>query len=139
MQASAERCPAILEIPGRSDAEKALAAARPGGRRFFSFAAAFLADSAVSILDEGDWRAADTVLLAFFQDLTAKLPAHDRIYRWTGASLLVLMERSASQETVQRDMDGLAVTGKREVFPLGQGCTPEQLRHCIDLFVARNL
>lgn len=128
----------ISGIPRRSDAERALAAAQGGGRLFF-FAASFVADFVTELLDEGDCNAADSALLQFFCDLSERLPERDRIYRWTGTSLLVLMERSVPPEAVQREMDAVPVIGKREVFPLRQGCTTEQLCRRIDLFVARNL
>ena len=139
MSSSTEPCLTIRDIPRRSGAERALAAAHGGGRRLSSFAAAFVAGFVTELLDEGDYDAADSALLQFFQDLSERLPACDRIYRWTGTSLLVLMERPAPLEAVRREMDAVPVIGKREVIPLGQVCTIEQLCRRIDLFVARNL
>ena len=139
MIASAERCPTVREIPGRSDAERALAAAQHSGRHLFPFAVAFLCEQVPAMLDNCDCIEADKSMLAFLQDLDGQLPAGDHIFRWTGTSLLVLMWRSGTFETVQREINTIVAAGKRCVFSIQNTSTPEQLYRQIDFFVAMNL
>lgn len=91
------------------------------------------------MLDNYDFLASDKAMLAFFQDVSGQLPVGDRIYRWTGTSLLVLMWRTDTLAAVQREINAVPIAGKRHVFSISQESTPEQLYRQIDLFVARNL
>lgn len=139
MPTSAKACPAVQEIPGRSNAEKALAAAHRSGRRSFSFAVIFLADQLPQILEEGDYETADRALLAFCQQLVRALPPNARVYRWSGTSLVVLLESHATGKALEWEIGRLPVIGARQLFPLADSTTPDQACREMDLFVAQNL
>ena len=94
MQGSAQCCPSVRAIPGRSDAEKALAAAHRDGRQSFYYAAIHPVREAPALIERGDWKGADDAVLASFLDLAGRVSPEDRIYRWSGTSLLVVTERT---------------------------------------------
>lgn len=137
MQGSAKLCPAIRELPGRCDAEKALAAAQIGGRHLF-LAAAVLSNQATRRIEEGDWAGADRALLNCFENLTRAASPGDRIFRWTGSSLVMLMERS-HPDAIRRELAALPGDDRRKLFDLAEARTPETLFHRLDHFIATSL
>ena len=72
-QTSAVASPAVREIPGRSEAENALAVAYTSGRRSFFQAAVFLPDHVPDFIEEGRFDLADRALLAYCQALVRVL------------------------------------------------------------------
>ncbi len=139
MLSSAKACPAVQEIPGRSSAEKALAAAHRGGRRSFFYAAVFLADHLPEIIEQGDYETADRALLSFCQHLAGVFDPAAHIYRWSGTSLVVMMERHVPVDVLEWEISRIPVSGARRLFPVAQYPTSDQLCREIDLFVAQNL
>ena len=139
MISSAKACPAVQEIPGRCNAETALAAACRSGRRSFWFAVVLLADQLPEILEAGDYETADRALLAFCQQLVRVLPPQARLYRWSGTSLVILLENHGSAGRLEWDLNRLPGIGARRVFPLASSVIPEEIYRDMDLFVAQNL
>lgn len=130
MQGSAQLCPAVRDLPGRSDAEKALAAALSGGRAF-SHAVAVPLARATSLVDQGLWRESDDDVLRSFLNLSRTLNPGDRIFRWSGTSLLVLFESA----------DNFAewIHDRSRLFSLEREPDACDLGRRIDLFVASSL
>jgi GGDEF domain-containing protein len=139
MQNSAKACPAVREIPGRSSAEKALAAAFESGRRSFWYAIVFLPDHIPQILDAGDYDTADRALLAYCQDLVRVLPPDARVYRWSGAALIAVLSRAEETVELQRAISRLPVGGVRTLIPLDSTASLDELGRKADFFVATSL
>lgn len=139
MQSSATACPAVREIPGRSCAEKALAAALSSGRRSFWYLAVFQADHVAEILEQGQYDTADRALLSYCQDLVRVLPLPARVYRWSGTALIFLMERADDPLELRRSVERLPVTGTRCLIPLVLADGVDQLAREVDLFIASSL
>jgi hypothetical protein len=137
MQSSAQLCPAIGDLPGRSDAEKALAAAYRDGRHSFFYAVALPVKRALDLLDQGDWQGADAVLLDSFLNLTRRVSVGDHLYRWSGAALLALVERHGPAETASRELQ--IQLGPRRVFRLTGEATLDRLCGQIDRHIATSL
>ncbi|MCP5112934.1 MAG: hypothetical protein GY953_19075 [bacterium] len=139
MQSSARLSPAVREIPGRCDAEKALAASHRGSRLSFFFATVYLVDHVPELLEQGQWRLADRALMAGFEELARLSHPGDRIFRWTGSALLVLMERDGEAAAVRAELKRLPVHSRRRVYPLYRHSTPSELSRQIDHYVSTHL
>jgi len=136
MQPSAQLLFSLRELPGRVEAEAALAAACRGGRHFF--AVAFLAPHAHLLFDNIGTDAAERALQAFGRRLAGAIRRGDGIYRWTATSFLLLIERPGCPDAVRQEIDALPVTALRRVFS-AWGAPSTRLARQIDLFVATHL
>ncbi len=116
-----------------------MAAALTSGRRCFSYAAVFLVDHATEMLDDGDWQAAEHALMSFCQELVRLLRPEARLYRWSGTSIVVLLEPHSTPETVRQELERLPVAALRQVIPLLSWPGKEHLDRAIDLFVAETI
>ncbi len=139
MQNSATACPAVREIPGRSSAEKALAAAFQSGRRSFWHAIVFLPDHVPQILDAGDYDTADRALLAYCQDLVRILPPDARVCRWSGTALIAVLERAEEVTELEWAISRLPLSGARTLMPLASAASLDEFSRQVDLFVATSL
>lgn len=92
MRTSARACPTIREIPGRFEAERALAAALKGGRRSFCRALLLLPERVAEALEARDWETADRLLMSACERIGAFARPGVRLFRWTAGSLLVILE-----------------------------------------------
>jgi hypothetical protein len=92
MRTSARACPTIREIPGRFEAERALAAALKGGRRSFCRALLFLPERVAEALEARDWETADHLLLSACERIGAFASPGVQLFRWTAGSLLVIFD-----------------------------------------------
>ena len=137
MQTSAQACPAVQELPGRSDAEIALAAAFEGGRLSFYRVVVYLPDHITQLIEEDRCELADRALLAFCQSLVRVLPAGARLYRWTATSLVVLTDSVESAETLAAS--GIAGTGRRRTFDPASAGSLANLTRKLDFYVAQSL
>jgi len=137
MHGFAQVCPAVPDLPGRIDAEQALAAAFVGGRQSFSHVAVYSIAGAVSLLDEGNWKEADDDILSGFLDLHRRVSPDCRVFRWTAASLLVLIPARGDNDSWRVD---LPLWGNQLAqFSIAQAESPEALGQQIDLSVATGI
>jgi len=103
------RTDSVSLVPERSEAEAALMAAAKENRRVF--AAIFVVER-VSLVNSRFGRAVGDQLLHFFaQYLVQNFSAADKLFRWTGPSFLLLMERRESNEKVRAEI--MRVTSQR--------------------------
>jgi len=130
MQSSAQVCPSVSDIPGRHQAELALAAAFQGGRPSFSCAVVHPVPEAMAWTEPGFCRQADDALLAAFIELVRGALPGDQVFRWTATSLLVLMAETPDDARLRAARSGM--------FRLS--CVPnaDALKRDIDQFVARS-
>jgi hypothetical protein len=134
MHTSAKACPTAREIPGRSNAEEALAAALTGGRPLFVQAILLVPDHLISLTDSGDYETSDRALVASCQEFIRAVPPGSRVYRWSATSLVALTG-SAESVTPER-CSGLGTVG---LFELVDARSPEHLTREMDLFVAQHV
>lgn len=138
-------------LPGRAEAERAIARAQRQGSR--SFAGAFVVDRFRTLIQRYGFSAAEDVLLFFSVHLAQGLAGDAQLYRWSGPAFVVILERLDSVERVRREIAALAsvrlekllqlntrtallvVSAAWEVFPLYSGPSPEELIRQIDTFV----
>lgn len=139
MQSSVKVAPSVREIAGRADAERALAKAlsRPGNAP--RYAALFLAGHISRLLEDGDAATADRAMVAYVQDLIHALRPGDVVYRWSGSSLLVLLDRDTPPGMVRAEVERLPVFGVREVVNLRQHRSIGGLCWELDIFVAQHI
>ena len=142
----------LTGLPGRVQAERAVA--QTIHRRARAFAAAIAIDRFETIQHRFGPSAADEVLLFMSLHLARELEAGDRLFRWSGPSFLVLMERLDPLETVRREIAHLTsmrlerllhlktrsalvvVTAHWSVFPLFNGDSADQVAQAIDQWFA---
>ncbi len=134
MQTSAKACPAAREIPGRSDAEQALAAALNNARQTSIEALLLLPDHLASLTEAGEYETADRALVACCQEFVRALPPGSRVYRWSATALLAVV--GAPDAAV---LKRTTTIGKTEIFSLDEYQSLEGLRRALDLFIAENL
>jgi hypothetical protein len=133
-QTSVVASPAVWEIPGRSQAEEALAVAHTSDRRSFFKAAVFLPDHVPDFIEEGRFDLADRALLAYCQALVKVLPPNARLYRWSATALMVLVVQSAPDSA--DPIPFLPELGRRRYFPLAEGTDFASLCREVDLHIA---
>ena len=136
-QTSAVASPAVWEIPGRSEAENALAVAHTSDRRSFFKAAVFLPDHVPDFIEEGRFDLADRALLAYCQALVKVLPPNARLYRWSATALLVLIEESVPDRA--DPIPFLPELGTRRYFPLAEATDLTSLCREADLHIASSI
>jgi len=128
MQSPAKACPAIRAIPGRSEAEVALAAALESGRQSLYTAFVCVPAYIPALTEAGEFQLADRALLAYCQDLAAVLPPNARLFRWSATSVLVLTE-----EPLAANLED------SQAFPLEFAESLSALARELDLHVARTV
>jgi hypothetical protein len=134
MQCSAQVCLSVPDIPGRSAAEQALAAALAGGRPSFTHAVVVTVPEAEALFESGQYQQADNALLATFLSLAQGRPSGDQVFRWSAASLLLLTTENTEFETLA---DGIyPAAGRPGVFPFSLAPSLDVLKRDIDLVVA---
>ncbi|MCS7314036.1 MAG: response regulator [Bryobacterales bacterium] len=139
-------------LPGRGEAERAIAKAQRQGSR--SFASVFAVDHFRTLIQRYGFSAAEEVLLFFSVHLAQGLAGDAQLYRWSGPAFVAIVERLDSIERVRREMAGLAsvrlekllqlntrtalvvISAAWEVFPLYTGVPAEEVVRQIDAFVA---
>jgi len=139
-------------LPGRAEAERAIAQAHRQGSR--AFAAVFVIDHFKTLVQRYGFTAAEEVILFFSVHLAQGLAAGAQLFRWSGPAFVVLAERLDSLERVRREMAGLAsvklekvlqlkartalvvVSSAWEVYPIYGSGSAEQLVRQIDAFAA---
>ena len=135
MQTSAKACPTAREIPGRSDAEVALAAALDeSGRHSFSSAVLLVPDHLFGLTETGDLETADRALVASCQDFIRVLPAGSRVFRWSATSLVALTHGDGVPA-----VNRYAKLGRSEVFPLAGVESLRQFAQELDMCVAQSV
>lgn len=139
MQSSVKAVPSVREIAGRADAERALARALASPDRAPRYAALFLAGHISRLLEDGDATTADRAMVAYVQDLIRVLRPGDRVYRWSGSSLLVLLGRETTPVVVRAEVDRLPVFGVRDVVDLRRHWSIGGLCWELDIFVAQHI
>ncbi len=139
-------------LPGRTEAERAIAQAHQQGSRVF--AGVFVIDHFKTLVQRYGFTAAEEVILFFSVHLAQGLGAGAQLFRWSGPAFVVLAERLDSLERVRREMAGLAsvklekvlqlkartalvvVSSAWEVYPIYGSGSVEQLVRQIDAFAA---
>ena len=139
-------------LPGRAEAEHAIAQAHRQGSR--AFVAVFVLDHFKTLIQRYGYTAAEEVLLFFSVHLAQGLGAGAHLFRWSGPAFVILAERLDSLERVRREMAALAsvklekvlelrgrtalvvISAAWEVYPIYGGPPPEQLVRQIDAFAA---
>jgi GGDEF domain-containing protein len=153
--ASPLRADPLAGVPGRAEAEQALAATIARGLP--GFAAVFIVDRIHLLNDCFGYVVGDRLLSAFHDRLRWHLAPDDRIFRWSGTSFVALLERrravgavraelgqmvSCSAEITVRLGDSalaLATAASWAVFPLRGAASKEAMVRCIDHYIAVNL
>jgi diguanylate cyclase (GGDEF)-like protein len=92
----------LTGLPGRAQAEQALVQAVR--RRARAFVAVISVDRFKTIQSRFGAEAADEVLLFMSLHLAQELSSCDRLFRWTGPSFLMLLERLHPLEDVRREI-----------------------------------
>jgi GGDEF domain-containing protein len=89
-------------VPERSEAETALVAAARENRRLF--AVIFVVERVSLVNSRFGYAAGDQVLHFFAQHLVQGFSSADKLFRWSGPSFLLLMERRESHDKVRAEV-----------------------------------
>lgn len=151
----AVRIDPLAGIPGRAEAEEALATAIAG--RLPVCAAVFIVDRIHLLNDCFGYDMGDRLLGAFHDRLRHRLDPADRIFRWSGTSFVVLMEGRRTVGEVRSELErvagcdaevtvsighgslALATAASWAVFPLRGTTSKEPMVRCFDHYIAANM
>ena len=138
----------LTGLPERAEAEAALAEPVKGQ----TFAAVLVLERLQSVNRKFGVEIGDQILAEFARLVRKNVPAEDRMYRWGGPTLVVLMTRPATIDRVRMEvagiMDGkwektiqtasrsilLPITARWALMPMM--AAPRLLYHKIDVFAA---
>lgn len=141
---------AVTGLPQRHAAEAALSHASQSGGR--SYAAVLVLDRLQALNARFGRSVGDEVLVAFSSMVKKKLSVEDQLFRWSGPTLLAVLQRRGTIEGVRAEiarvveakMEHTIETGSRSILiPIGARwavfpmmAAPRLLHHRIDTFTA---
>ena len=149
------RADPLAGVPGRAEAEEALAASIARGTRVF--AAVFIVDRIHLLNDCFGYTLGDRLLGEFHERLRRRLSPTDRVFRWSGTSFVALLEHRRAVSEVRDELElvascdaevtvhfgsgalALATAASWAVFPLQGAASKDVMVRCIDHYLAANL
>jgi diguanylate cyclase (GGDEF)-like protein len=104
-------------LPGRPAAERCIAELASGAGRFY--AAVFVVDRVQMVNQRFGAAVGDKMIIAFAEYLQQNLSKTDRCFRWSGPSLLVMLEGNSSHTAVRSCVQRLLPAKLEKNFEIG--------------------
>jgi GGDEF domain-containing protein len=114
---SAPEVDPVTGLPGRAAAEAALKEAAQSSRQFF--AVVIVANRVQLINARFGYATGDQVLRAVCKQVQTGISAEDHLFRWSGPSVLAVLERPGPVEFVRKEMGQITATKGQELVNLG--------------------